>query len=241
MSYHRSRARKEFDEQLALSLKELTPLHKLALINGSGPRLLAVYYVFAFSQLEVYIKTFVEDSLSILNSTAPPIALLPDSMLGYLLHRGQNLADDYKRFGAQEDERVILEKVARTARKIVEWNTAGRINIANASEFLEKRKYPSPKNFPQLFKRLGIDDIWALVDRVGRMNAKLILTSLNDLRTGIAHDGRVPTGFSMSDFRDRLEQMSSFVAALDRGVASYFCDVLIPRVKWNLAMKQPGP
>lgn len=236
MSYHRSRARKEFEDQLALAIREITPLHKLATSNGSGPRLLAVYYVFAFSQLEVYIKTFVEDSVCTLNDAAPPIALLPDSMLGYLLHRGQNLAADYRRFGAQEDERFILEKVARAARKIVEWNAVGKVNIANAAEFLEKKKYPSPKNLPQLFKRLGIDNIWAVVSRAGRINAELILTSLNDLRTGIAHDGRVPTGFSMNDFRERLDQMSEFVAALDRSVASYFCRVLIPRRTWNLAM-----
>jgi hypothetical protein len=237
MSYVRSRARKEFQDQLHSALAELTPLHQLAISNGSGPRLLAVYYVFAFSQLEVYVKTFVEDSLSTLNTAAPSLGALPDAMLGYLLHRGQNLAVDYKKFNAQEDERVILARLALAARKIVEWNTAGGVTNLRASDFLEKKKYPSPKNLPQLFKRLGIDSIFAVVSSTGSMNSELILTSLNDLRTGIAHDGRVPPGFSMSDFRDRLDQMQKFVAAMDRGVASFFCDSLIRRAMWNAAMR----
>jgi hypothetical protein len=237
MSYHRSRARKEFEAQLIEAVRELTPLHKFALSNGSGPRLLAVYYVFAFSQLEVYVKTFVEDSVSALSIEAPPIAALPDLMLGYLLHRGQSLGAEYRRFGEQEDERAILGTVAQAARKIVAWQVAGAVDMSDAAEFLEKKKYPSPKNLPQLFKRLGVQDIWAVISRAGRMNSELILRSLNDLRTGIAHDGRVPPGFSMNDFNERLKQMDEFVAAMDRGIASHFCSRMIPRAKWNLAMK----
>jgi hypothetical protein len=78
--------------------------------------------------------------------------------------------------------------------------------------------------------------IWAVVGRAGRMNGELILTSLNDLRTGIAHEGVVPTGFTMADFRDRLEQMRRFVAALDRGVSAHFCLGVIPRLNWNQEM-----
>ena len=76
-----------------------------------------------------------------------------------------------------------------------------------------------------------------LVSSTGPINSELILTSLNDLRTGIAHDGRVPPGFSMSDFRERLDQMQEFVAAMDRGVASFFCGALIRRGLWNAVMR----
>jgi len=234
MSYRQSRARREFERQIKAAIHELAPIYKYANKRGSGSRLLAAYYVFAYSQLEVYIKSFVEDALNALNSTAPAFDKYPDLLLGYLLHSGEKLAAEYQRYGVTDDEGAILQKLADTARKVASWKTGGTtVASANATEFLEKKKYPSPKNLPQLFRRLGILQIWAVASRAGRMNSELILTSLNDLRTGIAHEGRVPPGFSMSDFRDRIDQMSRFVAALDRGVASHFCAGPMTRMTWN--------
>lgn len=237
MSYRRSRARREFESQLGLAEQELGALYKFAHKQGSGVRLLAAYYVFAYSQLEVYIKGLVEDSLNALNTSGPAFDKWPDLMLGYLLHKSENLAADYRRFSLNEDEGAILEKVAQTARKIASWSTGtATLRAADAADFLEKKKYPSPKNLPQLFRRLGVKEIWAVVGKAGKMNGELILTSLNDLRTEIAHEGKVPPGFSLGDFRDRLDQMRRFVAALDRGVSTHFCSGVIPRTTWNGAM-----
>ncbi|WP_180721024.1 HEPN domain-containing protein [Paraburkholderia largidicola] len=218
-------------------MQELAPLYKFAHKHGGGSRLLAAYYVFAYSQLEVYIKSFVEDSLSALAASSPPFDKWPDLMLGYLLHKSEKLAADYRRYSVDEDEGAILGKVAQAARKIASWSTGvPGLTAADAADFLEKKKYPSPKNLPQLFKRLGVEKIWAVVGKAGKMNGELILTSLNDLRTGIAHEGKVPPGFSLVDFRDRLEQMRRFVAALDRGISSHFCSGTISRAVWNGAM-----
>jgi hypothetical protein len=237
MSYRCSRARREFETQLDLAVQELAPLYKFAHEKGCGARLLAAYYIFAYSQFEVYIKGIVEDSLNALNTTTPPFDKWPDLMLGYFLHKGERLGADYRRFSVDEDEGAILEKVARAARKIASWSTgAAAPTAANAADFLEKKKYPSPKNLPQLFKRLGVNKIWTLVGNAGKMNGQMILTSLNDLRTGIAHEGKVPPGFSLGDFRDRLNQMRRFVAAVDRGVSTHFCSGVIPRRAWNTAM-----
>lgn len=237
MSYRCSRARRAFEAQLHQAMQELAPLYKFALKHGGGSRLLAAYYVFAYSQFEVYIKTFVEDSLNTLNITKPTFDRWPDLMLGYLLHKGENLAADYRRFSVDEDEGAILEKVAKTAKKIASWSVGTAASLeADAADFLEKKKYPSPSNLPQLFRRLGVKQFWAVVGKAGRMNGEMILTSLNDLRTGIAHEGRVPPGFSLGDFRDRLDQMHRFVAAIDRGVSTHFCSGVIPRMVWNGAM-----
>jgi hypothetical protein len=179
--------------------KELATIYKLARKDGCGERLLAAYYVFAYSQLEVYIKTIVEDAIDTLNNTRPTFDKWPDLMLGYQLHKSENLAAGYRRFSHDGDEGLILEQVAKTARKIVAWSTGVvGFTAANASDFLEKKKYPSPKNLPQLFRRLGIKEIWLVVGKAGKLNGELILTSLNDLRTEIAHEGKVPLGFNSS-------------------------------------------
>lgn len=237
MSYRCSRARREFEIQLGAAVAELLPLHKHAKSHGGGSRLLAAYYVFAFAQLEIYIKSFVEDTLSTLQAHAPNFDKWPDLLIGYMLHRGDNLGADYRRYGINEDEGAILTKLALTARKVAAWGSGGALPIPiDSAVFLEKKKYPSPSNLPQLFKRLGIPRIWNLISQAGRMNSELTLTSLNDLRTGIAHEGRVPPNFGMIDFRQRLEQMKKFVAALDRGVAGHFCPAVLTRATWNGAM-----
>lgn len=239
MSYRCSRARRAFEAQLDQVLLEIAPLYRVAIKNGGGgaARLLAAYYVFAFAQLEVFIKSFVEDSIAAVSASSPAFANWPDLMLAYLLHKSDNLGAEYKRFGINDDENAILEKVAQTARKIAAWGGGGAIPTAvDAAAFLEKKKYPSPKNLPQLFRRLGVKQIWAVISAAGRMNSEMILTSLNDLRTDIAHEGNVPPGFGFSDYRDRLDQMRRFVAALDRGVSKEFCKDLMTRAIWNGAV-----
>lgn len=238
MSYRRSRARQAFELQIDQAIQELTPLYKLTRRDGGGgARLLAAYYVFAFAQLEVYIKSFVEDSLSAVHTSNPTFDKWPDLMLAYLLHKSENLGAEYRKFGIGEDEGAILAKVAQTARKIAAWGGGGPVPVVvDAAAFLDKKKYPSPKNLPQLFKRLGVTQIWTVISAAGRMNSELILTSLNDLRTDIAHEGKVPPGFGLTDFRDRLDQMRRFVAALDRGMSKYFCTGLMPRSAWNTSV-----
>jgi hypothetical protein len=237
MSYRVSRARREFESQLDTAVQELTPIYRLAQTNGNGSRLLAAYYIFAYSQLEVYVKSFVEDSLNTFNSSTPPLEKWPDLMLGYVLHKSGKLAADYRRFSLNDDEGAIVDKVAQMARKVAAWG-AGSVGFiaVDAGDILERKKYPSPKNLPQLFRRLGVEKVWAVIGKAGRMNGEMILTSLNDLRTDIAHEGKVPVGFSIGDFRDRLDQMRRFVAALDRGVAAHFCERAIQRAVWNGAM-----
>ena len=239
MSYRRTRARREFERLVDDAVRELQPVYNFAIASGggAGSRLLAAYYVIAFAQLEVYIKSLIEDSLRAFNVASPSFDKWPDTMMGYLLHRGENLGSIYRRFGIDENERAILTKVALTARKVATWGRGGVLPAPiEASAFLDKKKYPSPNNLPQLFRRLGVEQIWALVSRAGRLDSERILTSLNDLRTDIAHEGRVPPGFGLVDFFDRINQMRRFVAAVDRGVSNHFCPAVMPRATWNSAM-----
>lgn len=236
MTYRRSRARLEFEAQLATSARQLQPLYKLAVRHGSGSRLLGVYYVFLFSQLEVYIKAIVEDAVKTLNTAPPAFDQIPDLMLGYILHKGQKLAGDYRNYSVSDDEGSILKRLSAIARTVASWSNGVTPPIFDASEILEKKKYPSPKNMPQLFRRLGVEKLWAMIGKSGKINGELLLTSLNDLRTEIAHEGKVPPGFSLSDYRDRSDQMRRLVAAIDRGIATHFSSRAIPRKTWNAEM-----
>jgi len=118
MSYHSSRARRSFEGQLDQALHEITPLYRISRKSGGdgGARLLAAYYVFAFAQFEVYIKNFVEDTLNAVSISHPSLDKWPDLMLAYLLHKGENLGSEYRKFNHSEDEGPVLEIVAQTAR-----------------------------------------------------------------------------------------------------------------------------
>lgn len=236
MSYRRSRARRAFEAQLDLTVSELMPLYRLALRNGGGSasRLLGAYYVLAFAQLEVYVGSLVEDSLAAIVTTKPAFGNWPDLMMAYLLHRGEDLGGHYRTFNIKEDEGALLTAIAGTARKLATWSGGGAPPAEiDPTMFLDRKKYPSPRNLPQLLRRLGVRQTWAIIGAAGRLNGELILTSLNDLRTDIAHDGLVPPGFGLADFRDRLRQMRQFVAALDRGVSTHFCSGVVARSAWN--------
>jgi len=225
--------------QLHQVLIDVTPLHRTALragTSGGASRLLGAYYVFAFGQLEAYIKTIVEDILGAISGSTPAFDKWPDLLLGYFLHKGEDLGNAYRKFGHNEDEGAILEFVARSARKVVEWESGGTMPGLQPAAFLDKKKYPSARNLPQLFKRLGVKRIWANINAAGKMNGEWILTSLNDLRTNIAHEGKVPIGFGLVDFRNSLGQMRRFVVALDRGVSREFCGPVMSRKTWNIAM-----
>ncbi|MEM8500912.1 MAG: HEPN domain-containing protein [Pseudomonadota bacterium] len=238
MSYLRSRARKGFESQLDEISIELSQLYSHAQAQGSGSRLLAAYYVLAFSELEVFVSRLVEDSVDTLKAAPTSLEKLPELMLGYLVHCSENLSKDYRRFLFDDDEKKIIKRVAETSKGISSWNNSSYKILSNAtpSLFLSKKKYPSPKKLPQLFGRLGVDDIWVLLGKTGKINGKLILTSLNDLRTDIVHDGLVPPGFGLRDFKERLTLMRNFVAALDRGLSKHFCANTVKRAVWNSAM-----
>ena len=235
MTYRRSRARHEFDTQIHQTLLEVRSL--VATNAVPQARFLAAYYVFAFAQLEVYVKSLVEDSLQVLATTQPRLDRWPDLLLGYLLHSGGALGTEYRKFAISEDEGALLEKVAGTVRAVAAWERGSAPPIkVEPGAFLDKKKYPSPRNLPQLFRRLGMKNLWAPLGAASRTDAEKLLTSLNDLRTSIAHEGRVPTGFGLRDFRERLAQMKSFVAAIDRSIAAHFCKDAISRTTWNQSM-----
>jgi hypothetical protein len=237
MSYIPSRCRNEFNTQVSGSLRELGYLYPFAQAHGSGSRLLALYYSFVFSQLEVYIKSLVGDSLRLVSSVSPPASQWPEMMLAYHLHKHYQLADEYRKFSAAGDEVNLLRGIGRISQEIQNWASgASNPAIINVDSYLEGRGYPSPRNLQRLFNRLGIASIWSQIDPISKMNNKRVLTSLNDIRTSIVHDGVVPPGFSIADHRNYTAQSFRIVIAIDRAIASHFCATIVSRPDWNARM-----
>lgn len=237
MSYRVSRARKSFELQLQQANQEISTILPYTSKAGHTSKVLAAFYILIYSQLEVYIKNSIEDCIDTINKLQPPIDSWPESMLGFLLHTTEQVGDTYTKYSQNSNEGAVIEKLGFVAKSIRSWGNQLHTNSRlNSGSILNKKKYPSPKNLPGLYKRIGINDIWATLGRAGKLNGKLTLTSLNDLRTSIVHGGIVPPGFGQTDFRDRTNDMKRFVAALDRGVSAHFCSKFIRRSDWNREM-----
>jgi len=236
MSYKHSKARRAFDSAVKNAVGEALTIQRFpqvrAATSSSSSRLLGAYYVLVFAQLETYIGDIIEDSVTAMNLYSNNPRVWPESMLGYAIHQGSDIRQQYRSFAFTEDEGAIINLLGQVAQKLISSNPSSPSVLLDAAHILEKKKYPSPKNMPQLFRRLGFSNIFSSISRVARTDSKLLLTSLNDLRTGIAHNGATPPAFSARDFRDRARQMSVFVAALDRVVATHFCQVM-RRQQWN--------
>jgi hypothetical protein len=237
VTYRSTRARRAFESQISDCLREVGPLYKVAVSKGTGARLLGAYFVLAYSQLEVYLRSVVEDAFVVLKHENPNVDKWPDLMLGYFLHKSSNVAAKYKKFASDEDERAVVHHLAQTARQLISWGKgAATPPIGGGAAFLEKRTYPSPKNVPVLFSRIGVPDIWAEVGRIAKFNGALVLQSLNDIRTEVAHDGTVPVAFGFPEFRQALQHMERLVRAFDRAISSHFCSCVVKRTQWNLLM-----
>jgi hypothetical protein len=235
MTYKLSRARKDAEHQISLIVRDAKALYRTAQQAGAGQRLLSLYYVAGFSQLEVYVKSIFDESFAALRIAGAGLRDWPDEMLGYLIHSGNHLGYHYKRYYFDsDDENKLIRQLAASAKQIGNWHTNQSLSPNLRSvDFLSAKKYPSPKNLPQLFRRIGIHSIWNDMGRAGRFNAELTLTSLNDLRTNIVHEGRLSQGLSLIDMQNRLNQIRHFIGILDRVIAKHFCGTLISRSAWN--------
>ena len=238
MRYTPSRCRNEFFTQVGGSLRELVDLYPQAQARGSGSRLLALYHSFVFSQLEVYIKSMIGDSLRLVSSIGPAAGQWPEQMLAYHLHKQHQLAEEYRKFSANGGDEVrLLEVVGRISKEIENWtNGTSKPVIVNVDGYLEGRSYPSPRNLQRLFNRIGIVSIWTQIDPISRMDNKRVLTSLNDIRTSIVHDGVVPPGFNLTDHKKYTGQVYLLVNAIDRVIANHFCATMISCSDWNARM-----
>lgn len=201
-------------------------LHPSNSIQGAGSKkILDAYFVLIFAHLESYVKEIVEDAIDALNQHVPAPSNWPKGMLGYVVHHTLGLHQKYKDFAFHEDENVVISSVGEVADRLLRPNTQNSFQV-DATAILDKKKYPSPKNMPQLFRRIGISDLFGLVSADGGFNSKITLTSLNDIRSVIAHSGGVSNGFLVKEFKDYVKKMVKFVVSLDRVISGHFKTLL---------------
>jgi hypothetical protein len=84
------------------------------------------------------------------------------------------------------------------------------------------KKYPSEKNLELQFARFGLSNIYTELDKRGHSNYRLMLRSLSDKRTSIAHDYPC-TSFTFADVVDALDAALKIVRTIDRVLYTHVC------------------
>jgi hypothetical protein len=79
---------------------------------------------------------------------------------------------------------------------------------------LSETTYPSAKNIKRLFARLGIDDLFARLDKRCKRDMALTIDSFQSLRTALAHES--PPNVTIIDVKLHFESMRLLTKALDR-------------------------
>jgi len=217
MAYVRSRARKQFELDLANILATIraayspqcssTSVREFALCSG---------VLLCSAKVESYLEDLLADWAKAVKSNGVTTDKVPRTVRAFLLGQ-QALTSAYRRFIAEEDEAVLLSRVEPFIGKPhFEIAIDGRpLPVFSGSVLYSDRKYPSPKNLKRLFGRFGIANVFNSMNRIARRDTEALLKSFNDLRTEMAHVG-MPVGLSVTDIKKRIVDVQAVVGFVDR-------------------------
>lgn len=98
------------------------------------------------------------------------------------------------------------------------------------------KKYPSPKNIDVVGKRLGLNNIFAEMSRVHPAPWEDKIRNLSETRSGIAHRGELPSGYSSSDAVTFISDCIVLLKILDKTLKNHFKSHLRPK-DWKMISK----
>lgn len=222
MPYTRSRARLGFEaqvrelktaarraslkrHQIPLDIKTLT-FHAALLETSAG--------------LEVYVKTLIEDYAYQAQSNSLRVEHLPPKLRSYVLFCGVRNA--FEKYFSSGDEKELLNSLDLDAHLFDVAREGSNLNSSmRLTAVPDGRKYPSPRNWELLFRRLGINNLFGSVSSVLKRDAKSMLESFNDVRTAIAHES--PPSLTKADVMRHLDNAIDFSRGVDRVAYRQLC------------------
>jgi hypothetical protein len=170
--------------------------------------------------LEEYVKNFLEDYIFILKVRGVSIGDLPREIRTFFLIK--KTLPHYENLAFSRDEKRALEKLNIDSEAFYLLDPGALVDQSfKVDILLDKKKYPSPKNWNVLFYRLGVKDIFSATEKRLRRDTKSLLQSFNDIRTALAHGE--PPGLTYNDVFRQISNMQSLVGAIDRVLCTHIC------------------
>lgn len=217
MPYRYSGARKQYTvdvEAIASTLKEAfspkctsQPVKEYALCSA---------VILTSARFETYLETLVSDWCKAIVANRLSTDVLPLNTRAFLLN-DPAIENAYKKFVYRQDESEFLPDIAALiGRTMFLFASNGQqVPPFHPGRVYSKSKYPSPDNIKRLFRRCGIDGVFARLNASAKRDVENLLTSFNDVRTEMAHEG-MPVGLSATDVKARIAGVTSIVGYIDR-------------------------
>ncbi|WP_109488443.1 HEPN domain-containing protein [Occallatibacter savannae] len=217
MPYRYSRARKQFIADVGVVLTTLKDAFSPACTSTSVQNYaLCSAVILTSAGFESYLETLVSDWCRALLANGINTDLLPLNTRAFLLN-DPAIEGAYKKFILRQNESDFLPEIGGlVGNDIFLFAKNGEVIPAfQPRRLYSDCKYPSPNNIKRLFRRCGIDSVFAKLAAVAQKNVENLLTSFNDVRTEMAHDG-MPVGLSATDVRARISDAKSVIGYIDR-------------------------
>lgn len=217
MPYRYSRARKQFIADVVAIDSTLRD----AFSPKCTPRSVREYalcsaVILTSAKFETYLETLISDWCRALLANGLLTDSLPLSTRAFLLN-DPVVESAYRRLVYRQDESEFLSEIGNlVGNPVFLFAKNGEpVPVFQARRVYSDSKYPSPRNLKRLFRRCGIEPIFSKLAAVAKKNVENLLTSFNDVRTEMAHQG-MPIGLSASDVRARIADARSVVGYIDR-------------------------
>lgn len=214
MGYSKSSARITLDayiKEIAIRVKDAS---KERVISTEMKQMI---YSAAVIECSATLECYIEDVLSQWIVKAENLQItadkLPKPLLLYLL--GKSFSSPVAALIASHDEEKFISLLQGI--NISQFECSATVNSRMIrSVAVKDKKYPSPKNLKNIFRRFGIKNIHQDITRVLRKDSELLLRSFMDVRASVAHSYPTATIFSERDILSYLTNAGTIVRALDR-------------------------
>lgn len=174
---------------------------------------LSASILFLHAKLENYISDIF---LGIAQEVAAHISSadeVPAALVGWIF-----LADGHlersRQFVARNDEYAFISTTGAYIAAELMSDPSGYFQLARF-DGIDSKKYPSVKNVKRMFKRVGIENIFFLLQKRLRRNVEVDLRSFNSMRGQLAHSG-VSGQLSYADVRRFMLDVQRMVVAMDK-------------------------
>lgn len=222
MPYKKSKSRIEFENSFLklLSLSREISYKKVNLSYNHKNLIYQSCIVLLSSSFEEFLKTLIEDIFQNYKSRSAPLKNIPVNVRTFTLF--QNQKKFYDSFNFHKDEGRIIENLnIRNSFYDIITEDSILTNHINARSITNDKKYPSPKNLKMLFNRLGIKNIFSVIDSAGGKQYELLLRSFLDVRETIAHQEF--TDLTFTDVKRHYDNVNEIINRIDRALYKHIC------------------
>lgn len=221
MPYTRSAYRKEFDSNVDAHIRIIKESKKNRYLTNELKESVLASSVFQVSSaIENYLKDIISNWIIEIKKCAPQKVTLPQEMNAIFLLK--TMQDTYNNFLINKTgEREAIKKMISDLSYINKASSQNILQILSETKLVDDRKYPSEKNLPLLFYRIGINNIFDEINKITKSASKLQLKSFMDIRTTIAHSNNC-NGLTAEDVINKLNEIKKIICSIDRILFKHF-------------------